>query len=108
MLENGAIPCSPAGSSVGAGVYDPFATRGPPSRAVPRSSLEGGRNSNLVGVERFWLETDLVRRPRVRGTAPLATVGNERRLSGRKKNAASRPAVTSALDVGPLKMDEAS
>ena len=27
------------------------------------------------------LETDLVRRPRVRGTAPQATVGTERRLS---------------------------
>lgn len=36
---------------------------------------------SLIGVERIGLETDLVRRPRVRGTAPLATVGKERRLS---------------------------
>ena len=56
---------------------------------VPRSSLEAqGRNVlSLIGVERIGLETDLVRRPRVRGTAPLATVGKERRLSLCKKNA---------------------
>ena len=36
------------------------------------------------------LETDLVRRPRVRGTAPLATVGTERRLSS--NSAADRTA----------------
>ena len=52
------------------------------SLVVPRSSPEVyGIAVSLIGVERIGLETDLVRRPRVRGTAPLATVGKERRLS---------------------------
>ena len=51
------------------------------SLVVPRSSPEVyGIAVSLIGVERIGLETDLVRRPRVRGTAPLATVGKERRL----------------------------
>lgn len=37
--------------------------------------------SSRPSVECSELETDLVRRPRVRGTAPQATVGKERRLS---------------------------
>ena len=44
---------------------------------------------SLIGVERIGLETDLVRRPRVRGTAPLATVGKERRLSTTKMRSSS-------------------
>ena len=59
---------------------------------VPRSSLEAyGRNIvSLIGVERIGLETDLVRRPRVRGTAPLATVGKERRLPLHKMRSSGR------------------
>ena len=60
------------------------------SLVVPRSSPEVyGIAVSLIGVERIGLETDLVRRPRVRGTAPLATVGKERRLSKTKMRSSS-------------------
>ena len=60
------------------------------SLVVPRSSPEVyGIAVSLIGVERIGLETDLVRRPRVRGTAPLATVGKERRLSLTKMRSSS-------------------
>ena len=60
------------------------------SLVVPRSSPEVyGIAVSLIGVERIGLETDLVRRPRVRGTAPLATVGKERRLSNTKMRSSS-------------------
>ena len=52
---------------------------GPPALARWSPVLRS-RSHPLIGVERIGLETDLVRRPRVRGTAPLATVGKERRL----------------------------
>ena len=52
---------------------------GPPASARWSPVLRS-RFHPLIGVERIGLETDLVRRPRVRGTAPLATVGKERRL----------------------------
>ena len=60
------------------------------SLVAPRSSPEVyGIAVSLIGVEHIGLETDLVRRPRVRGTAPLATVGKERRLSNTKMRSSS-------------------
>ena len=59
-----------------------FLARGWPARAILGSSPE---SESLLSLSSAWsvasLETDLVRRPRVRGTASQATVGIERRLS---------------------------
>ena len=59
-----------------------FLARGWPARAILGSSPE---SESLFSLSSAWsvasLETDLVRRPRVRGTASRATVGIERRLS---------------------------
>ena len=54
-----------------------------PLRASPSPSLAGGMFylARRLAWDVASLETDLVRRPRVRGTAPQAAVGMERRLS---------------------------
>ena len=81
MLYNGALPCIARGlpKARGGGVCR-SGSRGSLSPAIPRPLLEGAFCEALSpawGVSS--LETDLVRRPRVRGTAPPATVGIERR-----------------------------
>ena len=81
MLYNGALPCIARGlpKARGGGVCR-SGSRGLLSPAIPRPLLEGAFSEALSpawGVSS--LETDLVRRPRVRGTAPPATVGIERR-----------------------------
>ena len=82
MLYNGALPCIARGlpKARGGGVCR-SGSRGSLSPAIPRPLLEGAFSEALSpawGVSS--LETDLVRRPRVRGTAPQATVGMERQL----------------------------
>ena len=81
-LYNGALPCN-------AGVFQrpPAVVFADPDSAgrfhrrfpvlCSRELFSRKAFSSAWGVSS--LETDLVRRPRVRGTAPQATVGNERR-----------------------------
>ena len=89
MLYNGALPCIARGlpKARGGGVCR-SGSRGSLSPAIPRPLLEGAFCEALSpawGVSS--LETDLVRRPRVRGTAPPATVGIERRRESLLSNA---------------------
>ena len=103
MLYNGALPCIARGlpKARGGGVCR-SGSRGSLSPAIPRPLLEGAFSEALSpawGVSS--LETDLVRRPRVRGTAPPATVGIERRRESlRIKRRALGSSVTITLVIG--------
>ena len=103
MLYNGALPCIARGlpKARGGGVCR-SGSRGSLSPAIPRPLIEGAFSEALSpawGVSS--LETDLVRRPRVRGTAPPATVGIERRRESlRIKRRAFGPSVTITLVIG--------
>ena len=87
---NGAIPCPSDASSrpsVGGVCENPFV----PDCSLGRSpalrwSARGQTFVSLSAWSAYGLETDLVRRSRVRGTAPPTTVGKERRRSHTSTN----------------------